>query len=155
MISLALIFYDILHTVPLLHDFRLPHNHHCTNAEVSRMQAKALEPLWTMCRLRTPGGLLQGGRQEEKLGIWASAVLLGHTQGSQCLLLWYLGSFIKIWFFLQKFLSELLLLNHFSFVGLCATLQMAAHQAPPSLGFARQEHWSGLPFPSPMHESEK
>jgi len=31
----------------------------------------------------------------------------------------------------------------------------AAHQAPPSLGFSRQEHWSGLPFPSPMHESEK
>ena len=26
---------------------------------------------------------------------------------------------------------------------------------PPSLGFSRQEHWSGLPFPSPMHESEK
>ena len=32
---------------------------------------------------------------------------------------------------------------------------MAAHQAPPSLGFSRQEHWSGLPFPSPMHKSEK
>ena len=32
---------------------------------------------------------------------------------------------------------------------------MAAHQAPPSLGFSRQEHWSGLPFPSPMHGSEK
>ena len=32
---------------------------------------------------------------------------------------------------------------------------MAAHQAPPSLGFSRQEHWSGLPFPSPMRESEK
>ena len=28
-------------------------------------------------------------------------------------------------------------------------------QAPPSLGFSRQEHWSGLPFPSPMHENEK
>ena len=25
----------------------------------------------------------------------------------------------------------------------------------PSLGFSRQEHWIGLPFPSPMHESEK
>ena len=25
----------------------------------------------------------------------------------------------------------------------------------PCLGFSRQEHWSGLPFPSPMHESEK
>ena len=31
---------------------------------------------------------------------------------------------------------------------------MAAHQALLSLGFSRQEHWSGLPFPSPMHESE-
>ena len=49
----------------------------------------------------------------------------------------------------------LLLLSHFSHVQLCATPQMAAHQAPPSLGFSRQEHWSELPFPSPMHESEK
>ena len=49
----------------------------------------------------------------------------------------------------------LLLLSHFSRVRLCATPQMAAQQAPPSLGFSRQEHWSGLPFPSPMHESEK
>ena len=32
---------------------------------------------------------------------------------------------------------------------------MAAHQAPPSLGFSRQEHWRRLPFPSPVHESEK
>ena len=46
------------------------------------------------------------------------------------------------------------LLNHFSRVRFCATPQTAAHQALPSLGFSRQEHWSGLPFPSPMHESE-
>ena len=32
---------------------------------------------------------------------------------------------------------------------------MAAHQAPLSLGFSTQEHWSGLPFPSPMHASKK
>ena len=32
---------------------------------------------------------------------------------------------------------------------------MAAHQALPSLGFSRQEHCCGLPFPSPMHESEE
>ena len=49
----------------------------------------------------------------------------------------------------------LLLLSRFSRVRLCATPEMAAHQAPPSLGFSRQEHWSGLPFPSPMHEGEK
>ena len=35
------------------------------------------------------------------------------------------------------------------------TPQMAAHQAPLSLGFSRQEYWSRLPFPSPVHESEK
>ena len=46
----------------------------------------------------------------------------------------------------------LLLLSCFSRVRLCATPQTAAHQAPPSLGFSRQEHWSGLPFPSPTHE---
>ena len=49
----------------------------------------------------------------------------------------------------------LLLLSRFSRVRLCATPWTAAHQAPPSLGFSRQDHWSGLPFPSPMHESEK
>ena len=49
----------------------------------------------------------------------------------------------------------LLLLSRFSRVRLCVTPQTAAHQAPPSLGFSRQEHWSGLPFPSPMHGSEK
>ena len=52
-------------------------------------------------------------------------------------------------------LMLLLLLNRFSHVQLCATPEMAAHQAPPSLGFSRQKDWSGLPFPSPMHESEK
>ena len=40
----------------------------------------------------------------------------------------------------------LLLLSRFSCVHLWT---------PPPLGFSRQKHWSGLPFPSPMHESEK
>ena len=48
----------------------------------------------------------------------------------------------------------LLLLSRFSRVRLCVTPETAAHQDPPSLGFSRQEHWSGLPFPSPMHESK-
>ena len=41
----------------------------------------------------------------------------------------------------------LLLLSRFSRVRLCATPEMAAHPAPPSLGFFRQEHWSGVTFP--------
>ena len=49
---------------------------------------------------------------------------------------------------LRQELQELLLLllSRFSRVRLCATPQTAAHQAPPSLGFSTQEHWSGLPF---------
>ena len=38
------------------------------------------------------------------------------------------------------------LLTH---VRLFATLWTVAHQAPPSMGFSRQEYWSGLPFSSP------
>ena len=34
-------------------------------------------------------------------------------------------------------------------VRLFATLWTVAHQASPSMGFSRQEYWSGLPFPSP------
>ena len=40
----------------------------------------------------------------------------------------------------------------------CLTLCNPIDGSPPgfpSLGFSRQEHWSGLPFPSPTHESEK
>ena len=44
----------------------------------------------------------------------------------------------------------LLLLSRFSRVRLCVTLETAAHQAPLSMGFLRQEYWSGVPLPSPM-----
>ena len=42
--------------------------------------------------------------------------------------------------------SEVKSLSH---VGLFATPWTVADQAPPSMGFSRQEYWSGLPFPSP------
>ena len=60
-----------------------------------------------------------------------------------------------VYWWLNKELLLLLLLSRFSRVRLCATPETAAHQAPPSLGLSKGEHWSGLPFPSPMHESEK
>ena len=41
-------------------------------------------------------------------------------------------------------------LSHFSCVRLSATPWTMASQAPLSMGFSRQEHWSGLPFPSPV-----
>jgi len=49
----------------------------------------------------------------------------------------------------------LLLLSRFSRVRLCATPWTAAYQAPLSMGFSRQEYWSGVPLPSPMYESHK
>ena len=65
----------------------------------------------------------------------------------------HISSLLKV----PEEISELLLLllSRFSCVQLCVTPQTAAHQDPLSLGFSRQEHWSGLPFPPPMHESEK
>ena len=36
-------------------------------------------------------------------------------------------------------------------VQLLATPWTAAYQAPPSMGFSRQEYWSGVPLPSLMH----
>ena len=50
---------------------------------------------------------------------------------------------------LNSQLLLLLLLSHFSCVRLCATPQTAAHQAPLSMGFSRQEYWNGVPLPSP------
>ena len=53
----------------------------------------------------------------------------------------------------RKMVLLLLLLSRFSHS--VRPHRRQAHQAPPFLGFSRQEHWSGLPFPSPMQESEK
>ena len=49
-------------------------------------------------------------------------------------------------FFGRKGISKCWLLSH---VRLCANPWTVACQAPPSMGFPRQEYWSGLPFPSP------
>ena len=46
----------------------------------------------------------------------------------------------------QEYRSEVKSLSR---VRLFATPWTVAYQAPPSMGFSRQEYWSGLPFPSP------
>ena len=46
----------------------------------------------------------------------------------------------------------LLLLRRFSRARLLATPWTAAYQAPPSMGFSRQENWSGVPLPSPTKD---
>ena len=44
--------------------------------------------------------------------------------------------------------------SRFSHVQLCETPWTAAYQASQSMGFSRQEHWSGLSFPSPKHMTD-
>ena len=60
----------------------------------------------------------------------------------------------KCQFHLKIYFMLLLLLSRFSRARLCDPKD-GSLVAPPSLGFSRQEHWSGLPFPSPAHEGEK
>ena len=45
--------------------------------------------------------------------------------------------------------DHMCLISHFSHVQLFATLWTVAHWAPLSMGFFRQEYWSGLPCPPP------
>ena len=63
---------------------------------------------------------------------------------------WYtpnITNSVKLW----SFTSEVKSLSH---AQLFATPWTVAYQAPPSMGFSRQESWSGLPFPSPDHSLE-
>ena len=55
---------------------------------------------------------------------------------------WAAISFSRAWKWKVKVKS-------LSLVGLFSTPWTAAYQAPPSVGFSRQEHWSGVPWPSP------
>ena len=77
------------------------------------------------------------------------SIFLRNFLGSKRLLFWYLG--------VQEFLCK----NHSAAaksLQLCPTLCDPIDgllPGSPSLGFSRQEHWSGMPFPSPVHESEK
>ena len=41
------------------------------------------------------------------------------------------------------------MLSHFSHIRLCVTPWTVAHQSPLSMGFSRQQYWSGLPCPPP------
>ena len=55
---------------------------------------------------------------------------------------WVAISFSNVWKWKVKMKS-------LSCVQLLATRWTAAHRAPPSMGFSRQEYWSGVPLPSP------
>ena len=71
---------------------------------------------------------------------------LPHPWDSQARTLeWVAISFANAWKWKVKVKS-------LSRIRLLATPWTAAHQAPPSMGFSRQEYWSGVPSPSPSKE---
>ena len=68
------------------------------------------------------------------------------------------GNFLNTSAYIPPILIQLLnkrpsmhacVLSHFCCVQLCATIGTVAHQAPLSMGFSRQEIWSGLSCPPP------
>ena len=93
---------------------------------VAAAAAKSLQSCPTLCDPKDgspPGSPVPGILQERTLE-------------------WVAISFSNAWKWKVKVKS----LSH---VRLCATLWTAAHQAPSSMGFSRQEYWSGVPLPSP------
>ena len=102
-----------------------------------------------------------GRYSKQKLSIWSSMIDLEviSLNSLRSVLaiqewMWSEAQFARLcqWRSLHKLMR---LLSRFSRARLCVTPNTAAHQALLSLGLSRQEHWSGLPFPYPMHESEK
>ena len=70
----------------------------------------------------------------------------------------YLTPVLKIWSqnsFVSINTSYACMLSCFNRVQLCATLWTIACQAPLSMGFPRQEYWSGLPFPKETEHKRK
>ena len=88
--------------------------------------------------IQDPSSLWELGIKPESL-LWKQGVLTSGLPGE-----------VLLRSILNSALLLLLLLSRFSRVRLCATPWTAAHQAPPSMGFSRQEHWSGVPSPSPL-----
>ena len=76
------------------------------------------------------------------LGSPVSGILQART------LEWVAISFSNAWKWKVKVKS-------LSCVQLCATSWTAAYQAPPSMGFSRQNYWSGVPLPSPLGKPQK
>ena len=112
-------------------------------------ECKLLQPLWrTVWRfLKTLGIELPYDR---------AIILLGRTERGICtpMFIEALFTIARTWKqpkfpSTDKWIRKLWYMKSLSCVRLFATPWTLAHQAPASMGFSRQEYWSGLPFPSP------
>jgi len=112
-----------------------------------------LSALWWI-RIRGLYNFLMGGTAAAAKSSQSCPTLCNPIEGSPLgssvpgilqarILEWVAISFSSAW----KWKVKVKLLSH---ARLLATLSTAVYQAPPSMGFSRQEYWSGVPFPSPM-----
>ena len=134
--------------------------------EVERKQLSQF--LGRLIRTWTPPGSSRrrkgSGALETEIGVWNS-----QGGGKDKHLFFFFSTFlslshIKLFFFFfpsspelmitQLSLNSMCMRSHFSRVQLSVTQWTMAHQAPLSMGFSRQEYWSGLPFPSPVIKYE-
>ena len=111
---------------------------------------------WRISRTEEPGGLQSMGLQRIRHD-WA-------TEHAQCFKICFIQpnmwKYCHFSILLKQNINKIAAAAAKSLQS-CPTLCDLIDGSPPgspvpeSLGFSRQEHWSGLPFPSPMHESEK
>ena len=108
-----------------------PHLYSRANQGPAAAAAKSLQSCPTLC------DPIDG----RPLGTPVPGILLART------LEWVAISFSSAWKWKVKVKS-------FSRTRLLATPWTAAYQAPPSMGFSRQEYWSGSPLPSPIKNQD-
>ena len=102
----------------------------CTAAlQASLSMESCRQEYWSVLPCTPPGDLPDSGVEPKSIALQADSLPLSY-QGSPIYTL------------------LLLLLSHFSRVWLLGTPWTAAYQAPLSMGFSRQEYWSGVPLPS-------
>ena len=132
-----------------------PHPTTCRGVLPMCVRAQSCLTLCDSTDCGPPGSSVRGISQArilEWVAIFSSRGIFP-TQGSNPHLLhllhWHMDSLLlrhlgSLWL---PCLLLLLLLSHFSRVRLCATPWTASSPGSPVLGFSRQEHWRGLPFP--------
>ena len=145
---------DFLEEVTATHssilDWRIPWAEEPGGLEFTREQSLTWRSDWACVR----AVLLQSVRLAVPWGFSAHGIFQATFSWVSCLSLivfnsWkcYTQIFCSYWVNTEN--EEKLKVKSLSRIRLFATLWTVAHQSPPSMGFSRQEYWSGLPFPSP------
>ena len=120
-----------------LSDFTFPFHFHALEKEMATLSSTLA---WRIPGTGVPGELLSMG--SHRVGHdWSDLAAAAADRKIQ-ILEWVVISFSNAWKWKVKVKS-------FSRIWLLATPWTAAHQAPPSMGFSRQEYWSGVLLPSP------